>query len=97
MKVNRILGLIIIAIGILLMLLIGSYSAQLKALHHETCTQGPTCPLAQSMDLETYSGYISGGVLVFVGVFLMLLSEYKFKRYQNRQIYFQARRAEDWA
>ncbi len=60
---NRIVGILVIGIAALIAFIIFTFNRALTKITSESCTEGPTCPMWQTIDAQTT---ISTGILILV-------------------------------
>jgi len=72
---NRVVGMLIIGVSVLMGIIILSFNEALKKIVSTACDHGPTCPMWGTLELQTN---ISVGVMSFVvliGIYLIFFGE----------------------
>lgn len=72
---NRIVGIIIIGIALLIGLIIFSFNQAMADIVNTSCSHGPTCPMWGDIEFQTN---VSAGIMIFVviiGLYLVFFGE----------------------
>src|SRR3990172_12135288 len=72
---NRIVGILVIAIAILIGFIIFSFNMSMNEIINSTCTDGPTCPMHGTLEFQTN---VSLGIMVFIigiGIYMIFFGK----------------------
>ena len=72
---NRYVGFLIIGIALVIIAIILIFNAGLKSIIAETCTHGDTCPMFDTVSIQTGISLAIAGLLFLFGVFFLFLKD----------------------
>ncbi len=64
------MGVLIIGVAVIFFFIVMSFNVALEKIITDTCTDGPTCPMHTSLNLQRIISYSLIGLLVLIGAFV---------------------------
>jgi uncharacterized membrane protein len=72
---NKIVGIIVIAIALIIGGMTYYFNSTLSAIHSLTCSMGPSCTANQEINFQTVMGIVFTALLVLAGLYLVFFGQ----------------------